>query len=230
MTQRAFGIGLALACVLWTLAAHAEAPSSAAPQRAAPAPSPAAPHTIQPGAAPAAVPAPAPPGHAAHPAPPPGFIPIGGALGGPPRTGSPVARPHSPLPVFGSGPAQPAAVPEVSPRPASPPSADPAAAAPRPGGVPPGFVAPPSPAFAEVCDVFGIGTVYVDAGRQVVRPLGGTSYEVVGRGEPPADPVACREELVLPHARLCVARDGAMSNREGIGPPPPMGLCRPVLR
>jgi hypothetical protein len=88
----------------------------------------------------------------------------------------------------------------------------------------------PTLQVVEVCDVFGVGTVYVEATREIVRPIAGTAYEVVGERASPMDPAACTEELVLAHQRLCVGRDGRLSDREGVGPPPPMGSCHSAVR
>ncbi len=119
----------------------------------------------------------------------------------------------------------------VSPVPASRAAGSPSAAsAPTVPSVPAAIVTPPPPGFIEACEVNGFGTIYVDANRQVLRQVAGPSYEVVGRREATVDPVACGYELSLPHERLCVGRDGVLSNRDLTGPPPRMGQCRMVLR
>jgi len=79
----------------------------------------------------------------------------------------------------------------------------------------------------ETCTVAGVGTVYVNATRQIVRVVAGSGYEVVGRREAPMDPVACTEELTLPHQHLCVARSGALTHWDAVGPSPLAGTCHP---
>jgi hypothetical protein len=170
-------------------------------------------------------------GHPIAPLPHP-IVPIGHGVapGHPLRVGAPVRATLLPSPSLPSGGTVHGAESSAQSG-GTPPSAN-AATVRQPNAVSGAAIAQagapllPGP-ILETCTVLGVGTVYVNATRQIVRAVAGSGYEVVGQREAPMDPVACTEELTLPHQHLCVARSGALTHWDAVGPSPLAGTCHP---